>query len=216
MALSQYELIVFDWEGTLCDTIGCVYTVIKSVAESMHLSAVNFDTAPAYASRGLEYLLAALYPDISLDKQEKLFESVAKQLTSMRDGCLFPGVKSMLEQLKARGKKLAIATNRGKGSLQRALSITGLETLFDYVATASDYPLKPDPAMLNAILENLSIEAEKTLMVGDSLADMEMAKLISVNAVGVLFNDNHQPLLDAGAKYLFNTVEELSQAFGIE
>ena len=210
-----YRLVIFDWEGTLSDTLG---PALKALAkEARHLQLGYFDECLARRSvtLGLTIAIKKLFPHASLQQHEQILVSVQEALsTSSTEVYLFPGIKSMIENMHRAGFELAIATNKGAHSLQRVLQETGLDEFFKVTRAAGQVPPKPCPQMLHEIMETFGAVASETVMIGDSIADIEMASLAGVDAIGVdFYHQQKASLFAAGASLVFDDDEQLAQYF---
>lgn len=184
-----YRLVVFDWEGTLGDTLGPVLNLIKDEANRLGFGQLDEQKAREYVVLGLPHALRKLFPHVSLDKQEQLLQSVQHALAiNSLDVCLIPGALDVIKRMKHAGMELGIATNKGHASLMRALQASGLDAYFKVVRCAGQVPTKPCPQMLEEIMDEFGIPANKTLMIGDSQLDIEMAGFAHVDAIGVDFD----------------------------
>lgn len=208
----KYRLVVFDWEGTLGDTLGHVLHTLATEATRMHLGELDIKQARRYVALGLVKLIKKMFPDLTLYQQEAFLQSVQRVLyTTSTEEHVFPGSKYIVELLINSGLDVAIATNRGTQSLQRALEESGMVSFFKVIRTASQAPAKPCPQMIQEIMDEFCVSPAETLMIGDSLTDIEMAKLAGVDAIGVDFYHQHRTeLLAAGALAVFDDYMELA------
>lgn len=210
----QYHLAVFDWEGTLGDTLGQILNTVATEAKRLRFGDVDECIARRYVSLGLVVAVQKIFPGLSLQQYEELLHAVQLSLTSRSvDVCLIPGAKNILQQMQQAGITLAIATNKGRQSLQRALEISKLDKFFTVTRSAGQTPAKPCPQMLTEIMEVCGVSAKHTLMIGDSLADIEMAAAVNVDAVGVNFyhqQDQKEELSMAGAIAVFDDYQALA------
>jgi phosphoglycolate phosphatase len=127
------------------------------------------------------------------------------------DVYLIPGARAIVQRLQRAGFALAIATNKGSHSLQRALTVTGLEEYFKVTRCADQVPPKPCPQMLEEILDEFLIPVERALMIGDSISDIEMAKAIGMEVIGVNFyHKDPSALMQAGALDVINHYDLLA------
>ena len=156
-----------------------------------------------------------LFPNTTLLQQEQLAEAVQYALsTHSVDTYLFPDIKDMVQKLHQAGFDLAIATNKGSQSLQRALQETGLDAFFKVTRAAGQTAPKPCPQMLYEIMDVFGVTASETVMIGDSIADIEMAIAAGVDAIGVDFYHQQKTiLLAAGALIVFDDAIQLSHYF---
>jgi len=209
-----YRLVVFDWEGTLGDTLGQVLNTVAVEAERLQFGKMNDQLARQNIVFGLPIMLKKLFPDRTLSEQQQLLEGVQQSLISRsHEIYVFPGVKSLLTRMQETGIELAIATNKGQQSLQRALCTSGLDTFFKVTRSAGQTPPKPCPQMLQEIMEWFEVMPQHTLMIGDSVTDIEMAVSIDVQAIGVdFYNQPEQAaeLLAAGALRVFEDYQQLA------
>lgn len=214
MSDSRYRLIIFDWEGTLGDTVGQSLLQMardrlrnnkipekKSQQDSLFREAVTQaiqDVFPYWTDQHIEQFC----------KIHSLFQS-----SSPSSGILFPGAKRLIEDLHEAEIELAIATNKGYHSLVQALQHTGLNACFSIIRAAGQVPPKPCPQMLTEILQESISSTSQALMVGDSPADIEMAQLIGMEVVGIdFYHQNGDLLLAKGATAVFDNYKDL-QAF---
>ena len=212
-----YRLVVFDWEGTLGDTLGHVLSTLALEARRLQFGDLDERIARGSVMLGLVKAIKKLFPGLNLYQQEQLLQSVQRVLyTTSSDEYLFPGAKHTVQQMQQVGLSLAIATNRGSQSLKRALQASGLDEFFKVTRSAGQVPPKPCPQMLEEIMDVFGVPASETLMIGDSLTDVEMAMLAGVDAIGVDFY--HQlgaELKAAGAIEVFDDYSKLAQYMGL-
>jgi len=206
-----YALVVFDWEGTLGDALGQILHIVAAVAQHLNLPQPDPNKIMACAGFSLVTAIQKLYPTLNTEQQQAVLNEVQMSLMQRHDETyLFPGAAQMIASLHAGGIDLAIATNKGERSLQRALEQTNLQSFFLITRAAGQAALKPDPQMLEEILEYTGHAAMDTLMVGDSSSDIEMAKRLSIDAIAVDFYGQHQEqLLNSGALAVFRHYDDV-------
>lgn len=207
-----YELVVFDWEGTLADTLGQILQTVSAQAKIMGWGDVDQNLAKQYADLGLNKAIQKLFPDKPLAQQEQLLQSVqTAMLCRPMQTLLIPGAEKFLEELRAENILLAVASNKGRQSLQRVIQAAGLESVFATTRSAGETPPKPHPQMLEEIMAFCGVEASKTLMIGDSPIDMEMAGQCGVDALGVdFYRQQRNSLIASGAKAVFDDYASLA------
>lgn len=212
-----YRLVVFDWEGTLGDTLGHVLNALRAQAARMQLGELDPQAARQCVTLGLVRAVKKLFPHLSLHQHEQLLQAVQQELsTSSQEGLLFPGARSLVQQMQRAGLDLAIATNRGQLSLQRALQASGLDEFFRVTRTAGQTPAKPCPQMIEEIMDVFGVHPSETLMIGDSLSDVEMAGLAGVDAIGVdFYHQQESGLSAAGALMVFDDYSRLAHYLGL-
>lgn len=207
-----YELIVFDWEGTLGDPLGYLLNAIDEQASLLALGSIERRCARQYLSQGLEFTLKKLLPALSAHQYLQWLENVQRALqANTKDQCLFEGAESLLSSIEQAGMHLAIATNKGPQSLQRAMQMTGVSKFFTVTRSAGQTPAKPCPQMLEEILMAFAVDSHQTLMIGDSVADVEMALALDVKCIGIdFYGQQQEALMRAGAFAVFQNYAQIS------
>ena len=208
-----YSLVVFDWEGTLGDTLGQILQTVALVAKRMGFGDLDEDLARKSVVLGLVLAVKKLFPDLSMHQHEQLLAEVQHALlTHSANSCLIPGAKNFLEDLKQTGLTLAIATNKGQHSLQRALLSAGIDDLFAVTRSAGQVPAKPCPQMIEEIMAICGATPSQTLMIGDSVSDVEMALQAGVDVIGVdFYHQQKASLLAAGAMHVFDDYKQVAR-----
>ena len=172
----QFDLIAFDWDGTLFDStkiiVRCIQRAVVDVGGSM-----PSDKAAAYViGMGLMQALAHAAPDVPREKYPELGLRYRHHYTAHQDDLsLFEGVLPLLADLKARRHRLAVATGKSRRGLDEVLHTVQLAGLFDSSRTADETAGKPHPLMLQELMDELDIKPEHTLMIGDTTHDLQMA-----------------------------------------
>lgn len=215
---NPYDLVVFDWEGTIADTLGAIVHTVALEASLLGFGHFNPDEARKYVDLGLVRALQKAYPHLSVSEQELLLQAVQRSLhTRVTEVCLMPGVRKLIHQLHDAKVNLAIATNKGQQSLSRALQTTSLDEVIKVTRSAGQTPAKPCPQMLEEIIEEFGGHVSTTLMIGDSVTDMEMAKSIGVAAVGVdFYHQQEAALKSAGALMVFDNYSRLADFLNLK
>ena len=210
-------LVVFDWDGTLMDSIG-------RIVRCLHLAIAEIGAEPRSDAQlrdiiglGVRQATQALYPGADDAFMEAL--SRAYRLYYLeRDTTptpLYPDAEAVLATLTERGYLLAIATGKSRRGLEEALTRTGLSHFFDATATSDEHPSKPNPAMLTHVIERLGVDPRDAIMVGDSAYDLQMANNLRVAGVGVT-HGAHDPvrLRRCGPAALIDRLAELPPLLG--
>ena len=213
MTKRPYDLIAFDWDGTLFDStkiiVRCIQAAVKDVGGT-----VPSDKDAAYViGLGLMQALAHAAPDVPLDKYPALNERYRHHYQSHQDDLsLFDGVLPMLGALKAKGYLLAVATGKSRRGLDEALESVELRGIFDGSRTADETAGKPHPLMLNELMREFDVPAARLLMVGDTTHDLQMALNAACPSVGVSYGAHEPDAFDAlKPLHVAHSVEELSQ-----
>lgn len=184
MARKQFDLIVFDWDGTLMDSTSTIVRCIQAAARDLGLPVPDKSAASYVIGLGLQDAMQAAIPDVDPKYYPRIVERYRHHyLAQDKDLSLFDGVPEMLEDLAQQGYFLAIATGKSRVGLNRALNTTGLLSKFDATRCADETFSKPHPAMLQELTRELGQEMRRTLMIGDTTHDLQMA--LNAGAAGV-------------------------------
>jgi phosphoglycolate phosphatase len=188
----RFDLIVFDWDGTLFDSTALIVRCIQNAVRDVG-GAVPTDEAASYViGLGLMQALAHAAPDVPKDKYPELGDAYRRHYSALQnDISLFKGTLAMLQALRTRGHLLAVATGKSRRGLdevlQRNVDGTVLGTLFEASRTADQTAGKPDPMMLNELMAELGTPPQRTVMIGDTTHDLGLARNAGVASVGVSF-----------------------------
>lgn len=189
MSSRPYQLLVFDWDGTLMDSAARIVSCLRGA-----IADTGADDRDEYALRdiiglGLEEAIEALYPGSDEDFVQA-FRAAYRVHFLERDptpSALFPGMANLLAELESAGYWLAVATGKSRPGLDRVLEETGLGRHFLATRCADETFSKPHPAMLNEIMDELGLMPADTLMIGDSEYDMLMASNAGTDRLGVTY-----------------------------
>ena len=189
----QFDLIAFDWDGTLFDSTKIIVRCIQRAVVDVGGSKPS-DKAAAYViGMGLMQALAHAAPDVPKEKYPALGERYRHYYTAhQNDLSLFDGVLSLLDELKARHHWLAVATGKSRRGLDEVLHTVQLKGVFDGSRTADETAGKPHPLMLQELMREFGTEPQRTLMIGDTTHDLQMALNAGCPAVGVSYGA-HEP-----------------------
>ena len=189
----RFDLIAFDWDGTLFDSTAIIVRCIQRAVVDVG-GAQPTDKAAAYViGMGLAQALAHAAPDVPAEKYPELGARYRHHyLARQNELSLFDGVLPLLEDLKARRHWLAVATGKSRRGLDDVLRTVQLQGRFDGSRTADETAGKPHPLMLQELMQELGTTPERTLMVGDTTHDLQMALNAGCPAVGVSYGA-HEP-----------------------
>jgi phosphoglycolate phosphatase len=176
MSSRRFDLIVFDWDGTLFDSTALIVRCIQDGCRDLGVP-VPSDTAAAYViGLGLQDALRHAVPDLPADRYPELgLRYRHHYFARQHELSMFPGTLEMLQALKARDHWLAVATGKGRRGLDEALAHAQLKDLFDGTRTADETASKPDPRMLHELMQQFGAEPGRTLMIGDTTHDLQLA-----------------------------------------
>lgn len=184
----RFDLIVFDWDGTLLDSAAAIVRAIQAASEDLGVPVPTERQARQVIGLGLETALKQAVPELPEAAYPLMVERYRHHyLGSDHELKLFDGVEAMLASLRDRGHQLAIATGKSRLGLSRALQHCGLGDYFIATRCADECFSKPHPQMLHEILDALGERPENVVMIGDTSHDLNMAKNAGVAGVGVLY-----------------------------
>lgn len=185
----KYQLIIFDWDGTLMDSIDKIVLCMQKASLQEGLVAPTKNAVKNIIGLSLINAVAKLFPELTQQAHEALVDAYRHQyqLHHHLDTPLYDGIKDLLVSLKAKGYLLAVATGKARVGLDSMLEKTDSLHLFSATICADEANSKPDPLMLELLLKELRLEAKHALMIGDSLYDLEMANNAGVDCLGVSY-----------------------------
>jgi len=191
------KLLVFDWDGTLIDSIGHIVETMQAAIRDAGLPQRSEEQIRDIIGLGMREATARLFPGLDRPELRQALGSAYRRryYANGDEGALFPGVPDALERLAASGYVLAIATGKSRQGLDRVLARTGLGHRFRVTRCADEGKSKPHPGMLEYILSVTAIPASAALMVGDSGHDLRMAREAGMDAVGVCSGAHDESVL---------------------
>jgi phosphoglycolate phosphatase len=193
----RYQLVVFDWDGTIIDSASTIAECIRDAAADLGLPVPTLDQARHVIGLGLQDALRGAVPDLPAERTPQFVERYREHFRAREERMgLFPGMRELIEQLSS-NRALAIATGKSRRGLDRALQASGLQPYFRASRCADETHPKPHPAMLRELMEKLGIAAGQALMVGDTSHDMEMARAAGVDALAVTYGAHQETGLRA-------------------
>jgi phosphoglycolate phosphatase len=185
----RYDLIVFDWDGTLMDSAAKIVACFQSAIRDAGVADPGDTAIRHIIGLGLSEAAAALLPHETPAVRQQVVERYRQHFLHLDpiESAMFPGVQPALEDLSKRGHLLAIATGKSRRGLNRVLEQTGLGPLFVASRCADEAFSKPHPQMLLDILETTGTEPEQVIVIGDTAYDMEMARNAGVDRLAVSY-----------------------------
>lgn len=189
MSHLDYKLLIFDWDGTLANSIG-------RIVESMHMASTRsgFELRDDLAVKGIIGLglpeaIRTLYPEIGDDELIAYRQHYSEHYIALEaePSPLFEGVVQALDAFRADGYHLAVATGKARRGLDRVLKAHGWEDYFDITRAADETASKPHPLMLEQILAHCGVAPRQALMVGDASFDLMMARNAGMDSVAVSY-----------------------------
>ncbi|MGJ0516175.1 MAG: HAD family hydrolase [Methylomicrobium sp.] len=194
---NRFELLIFDWDGTLMDSIGWIVHCLQTAADRAGCKVPPPQAAKDVIGLSLIRAMDTLFPEADSELREQLVCAYSQEYASrvLGPGDLFAGVREMLEELNGAGYRLAVATGKTRAGLQKALQATGTEELFCITRAADETSSKPDPTMLLEIMSHMKVAPERALMIGDSIHDLQMAQNAHISAIGVSCGAHSEEIL---------------------
>jgi phosphoglycolate phosphatase len=207
----QFDLIAFDWDGTLFDSTAIITRCIQAAVCDVGGQTPSDEAASYVIGMGLTQALAHAAPDVSPDKYPLLGERYKfHYFARQHDISLFAGALDMLHDLKSRQYLLAVATGKSRRGLDEALGAVELKDMFHASRTADETAGKPHPRMLHELMAELGVVPERVLMVGDTTHDLQMARNAGCASVGVSYGAHDGTAFGAlQPRFVANSVQQL-------
>ena len=207
----RFDLIAFDWDGTLFDSTAIIAHSIQAAVRDVGGTVPSDRQATHVIGLGLSQALALAAPDVPRHRYPELAARYRHHYSVKQDEInLFEGVVALLGELRGRDHKLAVATGKSRAGLDFALRAVDLGALFDATRTADQTAGKPDPMMLHELMDELGVDAARTLMVGDTSHDLLMARNAACASVAVSYGAHAAGQFESlGASYTAHSVVQL-------
>jgi len=212
-----YELLIFDWDGTLADSIGRIVEAMNAAAERAGEAPSQDDAVKGIIGLALGEAIHTLYPHLAPVQVERFRQHYADIYMALdqQPSPLFEGVVESLDAFRAEGYRLAVATGKARRGLDRVLKANGWEAFFDITRAADETRGKPHPLMLEEILGYCGVEPGRALMVGDSAFDLQMASNAGMHSVAVGYGAmSLQALAEFGPQVCIDHFSQLREWLG--
>lgn len=194
----KFDLLVFDWDGTLLDSTGVIVEAVQAACRDLGQREPSAEHARQVIGLGLADALRHSVPDLPDDQFAQMVERYKYHYLSRdHDLRLFDGVGELIAQLHAAGFLLAVATGKSRRGLDRSLAQSGLGVYFSASRCADECFSKPHPQMLEELMAEFAVPPERTLMVGDTTHDLQMAINAGVAGLAVDYGAHSASALDA-------------------
>ncbi|BFN00110.1 HAD-IA family hydrolase [Moraxella sp. K02] len=209
--MKNKSLIIFDWDGTLMDSVGLIVDAMRHAAQANGLT-VTDDATKSIIGIALVDAFPMLFPNDS-DKYDDLLATYSEYYVKHCDNDkLFDGIKELIQDLHAQGKTLSIATGKKRKGLKRVLPNSGIQAFFTLTKTADETAGKPNPLMLEQILKETGKTVNDAVFVGDSIHDIRMANAIQMDSIAVSYGcEKADVLAKEHPTKLVATINELKQ-----
>lgn len=212
-----YKLVVFDFDGTLVDSIHMIARGILLTNEAFHVKAITYEKAKSVIGMSLDDMMEIIAPDLEpslipdyIDHYVKYFRRFDPFLK------LFPGSLDLIHKLKENGMYCAVATGKSRFGLSRITGRMKIEDLFDWSICCDEAKPKPDPDMLIKLHKMSGIKKSRMIMVGDSEHDVRMAQTAGVDVIAVSWGArNHEQLVNMQPTKVVDNMQELASSLGL-
>lgn len=182
----RFDLLVFDWDGTLMDSAACIAASLRAACEELGLAVPSERSARYVIGLGLADAMAHILPELPATHYPRVVECYRRHFLARNSGTrLYSDAESLIRELHATGYLLAVATGKSRRGLDRALDDTGLGRYFHASRCADECRSKPHPDMLHELMVRLGVPPGRTLMIGDTTHDLVMAHSAGVACVGM-------------------------------
>jgi phosphoglycolate phosphatase len=210
--VNKYKVIIFDWDGTLVDSTARIVDAMQMASNHVGMPALNDHSIQQIIGLGLPEALRKLWPKITAEQLQQMRSHYSANFSfhSRVHVDFFPEAHAFFAELHTLGYVLAVATGKTRKGLDEMLDGMAVRDVFTITRCADETTSKPDPHMLEEILTELNLTSAQALMVGDTSFDLDMAKAISMDSVGVTHGAHaSEILLASGAKSLCHSLNEL-------
>ena len=207
----RFDLIAFDWDGTLFDSTALIVRCIQQSCRDLGVDVPTEAQAAFVIGLGLSDALAHAAPGLAPERYPELGQRYRYHyFERQHELVLFPGALEMLHSLKARRQRIAVATGKARRGLDAALETVQLKALFDATRTADETASKPDPRMLVELMQACGTTPERTLMVGDTTHDLQLAVNAGTPCVAVSYGaHDHEALAELKPLFVAHSTREL-------
>jgi len=195
--MNHYKLVIFDWDGTLMDSVDRIVSSMQAAAKVASLKIPSNEQAKQIIGLSMPNVVEVLFPERTQAQEKILIEQYRRQYKELNrvPTPMFNNAVELLNKLRQKNKLLAVATGKGRGGLERVMHETQTAHFFHASRCASDAVSKPDPQMLFSLLEELEISANEAVMIGDTSHDLKMAQLASIDSIGVTHGVHDEAIL---------------------
>lgn len=196
--LQYYKLVIFDWDGTIMDSISHIVNCIQGAARFNNLTPPDEQSIKDIIGMSLPNAFETLFDMRFAERYEEFRLAYKDQYHQNHEAHLplFDGVSELLAHLHSENKKLAVATGKGRPGLDKIMNAHNLSHYFEYSRTSDEAESKPSPDMLLQIMEYFDVSPDKSIMIGDSVHDLNMAKQAGMDRIGVSFGAHKREQLE--------------------
>ena len=209
----QFDLIVFDWDGTLFDSTTLIARCIQAACTDLGIAAPSDHDASYVIGLGVKDALRHAAPSLPPERYRELGMRYGHHyFARQHELALFPGMAALLQGLKERNHLLAVATGKSRLGLNDAMNAVGLNGVFDATRAADETASKPDPLMLRELMADLGTKPERTLMIGDTTHDLQLASNAGTASVAVSYGAHDgEALAGLAPRHVAHSVVDLRE-----
>ena len=210
--MQNYKLVIFDWDGTLMDSIDHIVSSMQIAAKNVGLVIPSTEDTKQIIGLSLSVGLEKLFAGITAEQIKAMLVEYKHQYidANKMSTPLFDNALTLLTMLKQKNKFLAVATGKGRDGLNRVLKASETHDFFHTTRCAGEMPSKPHPQMLHSILTELAVEPHEAIMIGDTSHDLEMAQNAGIDSIGVTFGVHDRKTLEQyNPKATVDSISEL-------
>ncbi|WP_018150167.1 HAD-IA family hydrolase [Leeia oryzae] len=181
-----FDLVVFDWDGTLMDSTAAIVQALQLAFERMGLPVPEKKACQHVIGLGLIDAMAYLAPALAeTDHKQIAVHYREAYFATSQTLVLYDGANALLDELEQQGYYLAVATGKSRRGLNEALEVSGLQNRFHATRCADESFSKPNPAMLFDVMDRVGVSSARTIMIGDTTHDLRMAEAAGTAALGL-------------------------------
>jgi phosphoglycolate phosphatase len=209
----RFDLIAFDWDGTLFDSTALITSCIQAACVDVGVPMPSERDASFVIGMGLIEALQRAAPALPRERYRELADRYRHHyFARQHEVVLFDGTLPMLRSLRQRRHRLAVATGKSRRGLDEALKSVRLGDMFDATRTADETASKPHPRMLLELMAELDVAPQRTLMIGDTTHDLELAANAGTASLAVSYGAHEPDTFDAFAPLqVVHSVAELDR-----
>jgi phosphoglycolate phosphatase len=206
-----FDLIVFDWDGTLFDSTALITRCIQAACADVGVPVPSDERASYVIGMGLVEALRHAAPDLPRERYAELGDRYRHHyFARQHEVVLFDGTIGLLQDLKVRNHWLGVATGKSRRGLDEALQTVQLKGMFDATRTADETASKPNPQMLLELMSEFGVEPERTLMIGDTTHDLQLAANAGTASIGVGYGAHaHESFAGFPTRHVAHSVADL-------
>lgn len=193
----EYKLIIFDWDGTLMDSVSKIVFSMQATALVLNLTPPTFEEGKNIIGLSLEKAIHILFPGCSKEQNIRIESEYKHQFLHVNNTAspLFDYAHELLMHLKEKNKIITIATGKARPGLNRVIELSKLDGVFDATRSTTECKSKPDPEMILTLLAEFNIKPSDAVMIGDTSFDMEMAQRANIDGIAITLGAHERSTL---------------------